>query len=196
MLRRTLAATALAVTAALGLTACADGAGTSPSVESDTGSPFNDADVRFAQQMIPHHEQAVEMAELAAERAASDEVRQLAENIQAAQGPEIETMTGWLEAWGQDVPSGSVDHEDMGHGSDGAMPGMMSEDDMQMLENADGAEFDRMFLEMMIRHHMGAIEMARTEQANGENADAVALAEEVESDQNAEIDRMRQLLGS
>lgn len=196
MLRKTLAATTLVVAAALGLTACADDTSdTSPdetSETSDTASQFNDADVKFAQEMIPHHEQAVEMAELAADRAESTEVKQLAADIEAAQGPEIETMTGWLDAWGEDVPSGSMDHGDMGHGD----TGMMTEDDMTMLEDADGAEFDRMFLEMMIEHHEGAIDMARTEQANGGNPDAIALAEQVETDQEAEIDKMKQLLGS
>lgn len=137
------------------------------------------------------------MAELAADRAASDEVRQLAEDIEAAQGPEIQTMTEWLEAWGQEVPSGSMDHGDMGGGDmSGDMAGMMTEDEMTMLEDADGADFDRMFLEMMIRHHEGAIDMARIEQANGENPDAVALAEKIERDQEAEIATMKQLLGS
>lgn len=193
MLRKTLAATALVVTAALGLTACAGDTGTSPGAGSDTSSQFNDADVAFAQGMIPHHEQAIEMAELAADRAESAEVKHLAEDIEAAQGPEIETMTGWLEAWGQEAPSGTMDHGDMDHGDTG---GMMTEDEMNMLEGAEGAEFDRMFLEMMIEHHEGAIDMARTEQANGENPDAVALAEQVETDQDAEIDQMRRLLGS
>lgn len=194
MLRKTLAVTVLVAAAALGLTACADDASdTDPGSGGDVSSQFNDADVTFAQQMIPHHQQAVEMAELASERAESDEVRELAEDIEAAQGPEIETMTGWLEAWDQDVPSGSMDHGDMSGGDMGAM---MSDEEMMALEDADGAAFDEMFLEMMIRHHEGAIAMARTEQANGENPDAVALAEQIEADQEAEIDTMRQLLDS
>jgi uncharacterized protein (DUF305 family) len=144
--------------------------------------------------MIPHHEQAIEMAELAADRAQSTDVKELAADIEAAQGPEIEQMNAWLDQWGQDTTSsGSMDHGDMGHGATG---GMMTEDDMTMLEDADGAQFDRMFLEMMIEHHEGAIDMARTEQANGENADAVALAKQIETDQEAEIAKMKTLLGS
>ena len=197
MLRKTLAMTALVVTAALGLTACADDTDTSPGAGDGASSQFNDADVAFAQSMIPHHEQAVEMAELAADRAQSTEVRQLAEEIEAAQGPEIETMTAWLEAWGEDAPSGSMDHGDMGHGdADGGMPGMMTEDEMNMLEDTEGDEFDRMFLELMIQHHEGAIDMARTEQANGENPDTIALAEQIETDQEAEIAKMKRLLGT
>lgn len=192
MLRKTLAATALTVTAALGLTACADDTrNPGPAAGSEASNQFNDADVNFAQQMIPHHQQAVEMAELAADRAASDEVRQLAEDVEAAQGPEIETMTGWLQAWSQEVPAGSMDHGDMGHG---AMDGMMTEEDMSALADAKGNEFDQMWLEMMVAHHEGAIAMARTEQANGQNPDAVALAKQIAADQEAEIDQMRQLL--
>lgn len=194
MLRKTLAATALVVTAALGLTACANDTDTSPSANNETSSQFNDADVAFAQSMIPHHEQAIEMAELAADRAGSDEVRQLAQDIEAAQGPEIAQMKAWLDQWGQEAtPPGGMDHGDMGHGDTG---GMMTEDDMNMLEATNGADFDRMFLEMMIEHHEGAIDMARTELANGENPDAVALAEQIETDQEAEIAKMKGLLGS
>lgn len=122
----------------------------------------------FASEMVPHHQQAVEMAELAADRAQSSEVRRLAEDIEAAQGPEIETMTQWLEDWGQEAPLGSMGHGDMGHGDSQEMPGIMNEAEMTRLEQSDGAAFDRMFLTMMIEHHRGAIEMARAEPANGE----------------------------
>ena len=198
MMRKTLAATALVVAAAVGLSSCAGNTeDTEAGAGTGAGSQFNDADVAFATDMIPHHQQAVQMAELAADRAGSDQVRQLAEDIEAAQGPEIETMTGWLEDWGQEAPSGSMDHGDMGHGDpSGGMPGMMTADQMNMLEDAEGGPFDRMFLEMMIQHHEGAIDMARTEQANGENPDAIALAEQVETDQEAEIATMKQLLDS
>jgi uncharacterized protein (DUF305 family) len=153
---------------------------------------FNDADVTFAQGMIPHHRQAVEMAELAETRAQRPEVKQLAAQIKAAQDPEIQTMTGWLNEWGEDVP------EDMeGHGAmdSGDMPGMMSSEDMDKLEAAKGAAFDAGFLEMMIEHHQGAIEMAKTEQKDGEYADAKQLAATIEKTQAAEIATMRRLLG-
>lgn len=195
MMRKTLATAAFLLAAALVLTACADNGDSDGAGEA--GAQFNDADVTFAQQMIPHHQQAVEMAQLAQDRAASEEVKQLAEDIEAAQDPEIEQMTQWLEDWGQEVPSPSMDHGDMSGGDmGGEMPGMMDDTDMSMLEEAQGAEFDTMFLEMMIKHHEGAIEMARTEQANGENPDALALAEKVETDQSAEIETIKQLLGS
>jgi len=160
--------------------------------ETDTGAAHNDADVTFAQQMIPHHQQAIEMSELAETRAASPEVKDLAADIKGAQDPEIETMTGWLESWGEDL-AGESEHG--GHDTSD-MPGMMSEDEMVELEAASGAEFDRMFLTMMIEHHEGAIDMAKTEQAEGEYPDAIALAEEIERAQTAEITTMNELLGS
>ena len=142
--------------------------------------------------MIPHHEQAIEMAELAADRAESSEVKQLAADIEAAQGPEIEQMNAWLDQWGQDAtPSGGMDQGDMGHGDTG---GMMTEDDMTMLEDADETKFDRMFLEMMIEHHRGAITMARDVQSAGSHPDVLALADDVVADQEAEVQEMEQLL--
>ena len=180
------------MTALLTLTAC----GGEDDTSTASNAEFNDADVTFATEMIPHHQQAVEMAELAADRAQSPEVRQLAQDIEAAQGPEIETMTQWLKDWGQETRSGSMDHGDMGHGDSQGMPGMMDDAEMTQLMKSDGATFDQMFLQMMVEHHEGAIEMARTEQANGENADAVALAEQIETDQEAEIAKMTKLLGS
>lgn len=194
-MKRTLMSITLAVVAALTVAGCGsdtDSNGSTGSTDS-SDAQFNDADVTFAQQMIPHHEQAVEMATMAQERASSTEVKQLADKIAAAQGPEIDTMTGWLEDWGQEVSSDSMSGMD-DSGSD--MSGMMSDDDMESLGTATGAEFDQMFLTMMIEHHTGAIEMAKTEQQDGENPDAIALAETIEADQTAEIAQMEDLLGS
>lgn len=190
-MKRTLISVAFAVVAALTVAGCGNDNDSKDSTGS-SGGQFNDADVTFAQSMIPHHEQAVEMATLAQERASSTEVKQFAAQIEAAQGPEIDTMTGWLEDWGQKVDDsmGGMDHS----GSD--MPGMMSDADMESLGTATGAEFDQMFLTMMIEHHTGAIEMAKTEQQDGENPDAIALAEKIEADQTAEIAQMEDLLGT
>jgi uncharacterized protein (DUF305 family) len=146
---------------------------------------FNDADVMFAQMMIPHHQQAVEMAELADSRAFDQEVKDLAAKIKAAQDPEIQTMRGWLETWGKPMPSGG-----MGHG----MPGIMSEQDMNKLEAAKGAAFDKQFVRLMTAHHKGAIEMARTEQSQGANPQAKELAKTIESAQQAEVTQMRKIL--
>lgn len=171
-------------------------AGSSSSSEESPASEnatFNDADVAFVQMMIPHHRGALEMAQLANGRAENPDVRDLAGRIEDAQQPEIETMTDWLEEWGESVPE-----ED-----DGGMSGMdhggmdmegMSEADMADLEAASGAEFDRMFLQMMIEHHRGAVDMAQTEVEDGTNPDAVQLAEDIVASQTAEIDEMETLL--
>ena len=162
--------------------------------------PFNQTDVDFATDMIQHHAQALSMVDLTDGRDLSPELTTLAEQIRMAQGPEIETMVGWLNEWDQPVPETMRDHANA-HG-DGEMemntdmPGMMSAEDMAELEAAQGAEFEQMWLEMMIEHHDGAIEMAETEQEDGEYPDATALAEEIEKAQTAEITTMNELLGS
>lgn len=182
------------LTAALLAAALLTLAGCGNEDDTDAAAGHNDADVTFAQEMIPHHEQAIEMAELAETRAQSQEVKNLAADIEAAQDPEIETMTGWLESWGEDVPghgTAGMDHGDM---SSDDMPGMMSDDEMADLMTASGAGFDQMFLTMMIEHHEGAIEMAQTEQAEGEFPDAIELAEDIETAQTAEIQTMQDLL--
>ena len=152
----------------------------------------SDSDVSFAQQMIPHHQQAVEMADLALTRETSPEVKRLAEQIKAAQGPEIEMMSMWLQSWGAPMEMGE-DHS--GHDMGGMdMSGMMSDDDMQALADAQGAEFDRMWLEMMIAHHQGAISMAEQVKAASSNADVTSLAGAVMTGQAEEIDTMQKLL--
>ena len=153
---------------------------------------FNDTDVMFAQMMIPHHRQAVDMAKLVEGRAADPEVTALAAAIRTAQDAEIQTMATWLTTWGEKVPTGSMPGMDhAGHG----MPGMMSDADMARLRSLSGRAFDRQWLTMMISHHEGAILMAQGEQVSGENPEAVALAEKIEADQKAEITTMRGLLG-
>ncbi|MEH3034822.1 MAG: DUF305 domain-containing protein [Aeromicrobium erythreum] len=167
-------------------------------------SDNDDADVTFAQQMVPHHEQAVEMADLALDpqRDASAPVRTLATQIKKAQGPEIRQMKDWLDEWdaedesndpmeGMDHGSGHGDHGDQGSGH--MMEGMMSDADMSRLEAARGTAFDRLWLSMMIEHHEGAITMSRTEVKDGENDDAKQLARDIIATQQREITRMKQL---
>ena len=162
------------------------------SASASTGA-HNAQDVRFSQEMITHHRQAIEMAGLAATRASSSEVKALAAKIKGAQDPEIRTMSGWLTAWGESVPE---DMTGMGHDMSSAMPGMMSADDMAKLGDASGTEFDTMFLEMMVQHHQGAIEMAKAEQSKGRHAPAMTLAEAVITAQSAEIKQMNSLLNT
>jgi uncharacterized protein (DUF305 family) len=149
----------------------------------DSEEGFNDADVTFAQDMIPHHEQALEMARLATDRAEDEQVRDLARRIEGAQDPEIEQMRGFLDEWGEDPPSGTA----------GGM-GMMSGDEMAQLGSAEGVAFDQLFLEQMTEHHTGAVEMARTEIEDGEDDQAIELARTIEEGQTAEVDEMEALL--
>ncbi|WP_409474537.1 DUF305 domain-containing protein [Streptomyces sp. HC307] len=150
----------------------------------------NAADVTFAQGMIPHHRQAVEMADLAPARAQSGEVKELAEQVKKAQDPEIRTLSGWLVSWGEDVPAeGAMDHS-----MHGGMEGMMSAEDMDELKTAKGTEFDKMFAEMMIEHHNGAIVMAKDEQQNGENAEAKKMAGDIVTGQSAEVTQLQNIL--
>ncbi|MBC2864380.1 DUF305 domain-containing protein [Streptomyces mexicanus] len=227
-LRRTLlgraTATAAAVTAAVVLTACGGGSGSSPAGHSGHGtsasaqpsdsgpatptghSGHNAQDVSFAQQMIPHHRQAVAMADLAPTRAKSQQVKDLAARIRKAQDPEITTMTGWLRAWGAPVPDADatgmadmpgmpgMDHSGAGH-SASPMPGMMSDSEMSGLEKLSGDAFDRAFLRMMVGHHEGALTMARTEQADGAYGPARAMAKSIVASQSAEITEMKKMLG-
>jgi len=198
-MKRTLSSITIALVAAVVLAGC----GSTSTSEPGTSETFNSADVTFAQAMIPHHEQAVVMATMAKTQASSPEVRQLAERIEVAQAPEIDTMNAWLKAWGKDEPDSSshdmdgmdgMDDDEMMDDAD--MPGMMSDADMSALDGSMGAAFDRMFLTMMIRHHEGAIEMARTEQQDGKDPEVIGLAERIEAAQTSEIALMQSLLDS
>jgi uncharacterized protein (DUF305 family) len=147
----------------------------------------NDADVRFSTDMIPHHRQAIQMSTMAASRAGTAQVRDLAARIRAAQSPEIRAMSGWLERWGAPVP-GTMGGMSMGS------TGGMSAAEMTALGRATGPTFDRMFLTGMVQHHQGAVPMARTELARGANADAKNLARSIIESQNREIARMKRLI--
>ncbi|MEW2512087.1 DUF305 domain-containing protein [Streptomyces sp. NPDC046870] len=210
-LTRRAALAAVAVTGALVLAACGgdDGAsgghtGHGPSAAASasatasgsadpraSATAHNAQDVSFAQGMIPHHRQALEMAKLADGRASSARVKDLASRIEKAQDPEIRTMTGWLTSWGEQVPMAGMDHS--GHSG---MSGMMSEADMTALEKATGKDFDTRFLSMMVDHHEGAVEMATTEKEKGQYGPARTMADAIVTAQNAEIEEMRRLLGT
>lgn len=163
-------------------------ASSSPS-QSATAASFNDQDVMFAQMMIPHHAQAVEMSDVMLAKDDIDpRVIELAEQIREAQGPEIVLLTSWLEGWGESTePSGHA-----GHG----MEGMMSDQDMQALDTAGGEDAARLFLDQMIAHHTGALSMAEVDVEQGLNADATQLAKQIVDDQRAEIDTMNSILGT
>lgn len=197
---RAAATAALTLTSLLVLAGCSGGTtddGGMPGMDHGGGSnsaataqsvDANEADVMFASMMIPHHTQAVEMSDTLLAKGGIDErVTALAEQIKAAQGPEITTMKGWLEDWG----ASSSEIDGMDHSS-----GMMSKDDMQALEQATGADAARLFLQQMIEHHRGAIDMAKQEVSDGQNANAVALANNIVKAQTSEISTMEELLAT
>ncbi|MGZ8801550.1 MAG: DUF305 domain-containing protein [Mycobacterium sp.] len=195
-----------AVAALLALGACSktttqQAAPSSPSASTSApaqAQTHNNVDAMFAQHMIPHHQQAVEMSDLILGKQGIDpRVTELAKQIKEAQGPEIEQMKGWLTEWGRPttMPSGSM----MPTGS--MMPGMpgmgmMSQADMDALKNAQGVEASKLFLTQMMTHHQGAIDMAQNEVKNGQNQAAVELAKSIITSQQKEIDTMKSILSS
>ena len=192
---RTAATAALALTAALVFAGCSaeNDDDSMPGMDhgsSELTADANDADVMFASMMIVHHEQAIEMSDIVlAKEDVNPEVIELAEAIKAAQGPEIDQLQGWLDDWGVDSEEQQMDGMDHGDG-------MMSEEDMAALESATGVEATRLFLQGMIEHHNGAIMMAETELSNGQNPDALELAQQVIDGQSAEVTTMQEILDS
>ncbi|MDQ0709917.1 uncharacterized protein (DUF305 family) [Arthrobacter woluwensis] len=203
-MKKTLITTAAALSAALLLSACSTGSGgsggdmagmpghsmsASSAPASSAGTPaqggHNAADTMFAAMMIPHHQQALEMSGIVLEKKGLPaEVTALARRIQKAQGPEIATLTSWLSGWGENP----ADHG--GH----SMEGMMSAEDLKQLKSAQGTAAARLFLTQMIKHHEGALTMARTESRDGKDAKSVELSRKIVADQAAEIAEMKKLL--
>ncbi|HUR04378.1 MAG TPA: DUF305 domain-containing protein [Nonomuraea sp.] len=146
----------------------------------------NAADIRYMQNMIVHHRQALDMSLLAASRASNDGVKRLAARIDQVQGPEIAMMTDWLKAQGQQVPDHHAGHE--------GMPGMATPEQLASLEAAKGAAFDRLFIELMTAHHQGAITMSTEVITKGSHIRVQEIAEDISVSQAAEISRMRRLL--
>ncbi|WEF21353.1 MULTISPECIES: DUF305 domain-containing protein [Microbacterium] len=192
---RPAAIAALTLTALLALTGCVVTTGSDNGMDgmdhgsgSSASADANADDVMFARMMKEHHEQAIEMSDLLLSKDGVDErVVALAEEIKAAQEPEIQKMDQWLEDWDADMGNmGGMDHGD----------GMMSEEDMQALEDATGPDAGRLFLEQMIQHHEGAVDMAQEEVDNGQNSDAIALAETIIDTQTDEIATMKEILAT
>ncbi len=191
---RRLAAPTIALALAVTLAAC----GSDDSTSTDTAASgsvatasLNAADIEFAQGMIAHHEQAIEMAEIALDPnvGASPEVVDLATRIKGAQDPEVELITGWLTAAGEPVAMDASEGHDMS-----SMEGMMTAGQMDAMAAMSGADFDQIWLQMMIAHHEGAVSQSQTVKANGSNADVLALADTIIKAQQAEITEMQALL--
>lgn len=195
---RRLAAPAIALALAVTLAACGSDDSSSANTadtDSSSGSPatvaLNTADIEFAQGMIAHHQQAIEMAEIALDPnvGASPAVIDLATRIKGAQDPEVELMTGWLTAAGEPVAMDASEGHDMS-----SMEGMMTAEQMDAMAAMTGADFDQIWLQMMIAHHEGAVSQSQTVKANGSNADVLALADTIINAQQAEITEMQALL--
>ena len=149
---------------------------------------FTPADVRFMQEMIGHHAQAIQMTQLLMSRTMREDMKLLARRIELSQADEIEAMRRWLGARGQAIPTGHI-HE--------LMPGMLTTEEMDRLAHANGAEFDRLFLEGMIKHHDGALVMVKAlfnQPGAGQEAEIFAFASDVDVDQRIEISRMGAML--
>ncbi|WP_454836832.1 DUF305 domain-containing protein [Rhodococcus qingshengii] len=235
-MKKILAISAAATAALFVLTACnssdSDGTNSTPmsmSVESSSSadaSTHNQADVTFAEQMIPHHSQAVEMSDMLLSKDGIDpRVTALAEQIKAAQGPEIEQLQAWLTSWGQSSSSSGMDMPTTSHNMEGMAPsssmnmpmpstsmnmpmpsesmgtmpgmeGMMSAEDMTALQNAQGTDAAKLFLTQMIDHHRGAVAMAQTEVDSGQYPEAISMAQNIIRTQNEEITTMEDILAT
>jgi uncharacterized protein (DUF305 family) len=204
---------AAAAVAALTIAACSDNASSIPATPTTSGSAmsstmpgmdhggssaaeapsatrtdFNDADVTFLDMMYLHHAQAVEMAKLVPSRSQNPQLIELAANIEKAQAPEMAQFAALLASFGKPAPE-NADHSGM------AMPGIMTAEQMTALQGLSGTAFDTMFLQMMIDHHTGAIDMSNTELRGGTNPDAKKLAQGIITAQQAEITEMKGMLG-
>lgn len=186
---------AVSVVTAITLTACGSSSTSDTSIASTTAAPaaasFNDDDVMFAQMMIPHHEQAIEMSDMALDPTvgASSAIVALATQIKNAQDPEIAQMTSFLTAWGKPLTAdeGEMDHSSM-------MSGMLSTEDMEKLGALTGTAFDTAWVNGMIAHHEGAIDMAQDVLADGINSEVRTLAQGIVDGQTVEIATLRTLL--
>ncbi|MFE1592633.1 DUF305 domain-containing protein [Nocardia sp. NPDC058705] len=176
---------------------CSDDSTTTHTTEHSTttttsaaaSTDFNDADVSFLQMMYPHHAQAVEMSKMVPSHTQNQQLIALAAQIEQAQAPEMQQITDLLTGFGKPAPSATEGHG--GHD----MPGMMTGAQMSSLDAANGADFDKQWLEMMISHHEGAVGMAQAELNSGVNPESRQLATKIIADQETEIATMRGMLG-
>lgn len=200
MRKKTLIAAGGALVVTLALAGCAGGnsmggmpgmggapaGGSQPSAR-PSNATFNDADVAFAMNMIVHHQQAIQMSNAVLSKTGVDPaVTDLATKIKAAQAPEITQMRKLLTSWGQSTGASGM--------AGMAMNGMMTGAELNALENATGAEASTLFLNQMIKHHQGAIDMAQQQVKDGKNTEAIALAKKIVTDQTAEIATIKSLL--
>jgi uncharacterized protein (DUF305 family) len=206
---------AAALPAAFAIAACSATAHASPTPSAaraarDTTPRYTEADVKFMQDMIGHHAQALTMTSMVPSRTKRQDIRLIAERIEATQREEIALMRRWLTERHKEAPSADAAqaHHDMsghtmsGHdmsGHDALMPGMLTSQQLDQLSKAKGPEFDRLFLQYMIRHHEGALTMVADLFATpgaAQESEVFRMASDVDADQRAEIQRMRTMQGA
>jgi uncharacterized protein (DUF305 family) len=185
--------TATSIATAVTLAACGSSGGDSnagatsggmsemPGMNQSSSAPsksWNDADVTFAQMMIPDHQMVAKMAALAETKASNAQLKTLATQMKAGQSQAVETLSGWLKAWGKPTTSDMAGMN---------MPGGMTDADMDKLKAKTGMEFDMLFAQMMITHHNGSMQMCRDEQANGLSTEAKAMAEAMIKTQTSQV---------
>src|SRR5882757_2395551 len=200
LLRAAAALAMVAVLSSCGSTNHDEHAGHHPASASQSAD-HNAADVAFAQGMLPHHQQAVDMAAMVPSRTTNPDVRMMATHISWDQQAEILTMTGMLAQWGEPVATNHPEHGGMTMPGmpgmvDGVMPGMVDDATMTQLKSLTGPAFDELWLTSMIDHHQGAVTMAHTEIADGQNPDAKKLAEMIITAQQREIAQMNNLVSA
>lgn len=194
ILRAAAALAMVALLSACGSTTHDEHAGHHPAPtaqSADQTSDHNAADVAFAQGMIPHHRQAVEMAAMVPSRSSNPDVRMMATHISWDQQAEIRTMTGLLGQWGEPE---AMNHDE--HGGMAGMPGMVDDATMTQIKSLSGPAFDELWITSMIEHHQGAVTMAHTEIADGQNSEAKKLAEMIITAQQREIAQMNDLVST
>ncbi|MGE5695239.1 MAG: DUF305 domain-containing protein [Candidatus Sericytochromatia bacterium] len=190
---RIVAAVAVVLTAGL-VSACGgDSRPEADSQQTTKQADHNANDITFAQNMVPHHEQAVVMAQMVPTNTANMQMVRVSELVIARQVAEIQAFRAWLMERADTSSGPAADHDAAGHGA--TMPGMVDAATMNKLQTLKGADFDRLWLTLMIDHHRGAIEMARDELAHGKNPDVLYLARTIVTEQQAEIDQMKKMLG-
>lgn len=189
----------------LALTAC--GGEATEEKKAANGDVYNTQDVAFAQHMIQHHAQGLVMVDLLQGRQVSPELTALSEAILTSQTAEIETMTTWLTDWDEPIPETVRDHVNAGHGdadhpghgaddqTGAGMPGMLSHEQLDEVQSAEGAAFEKAWADAMVEHHEGAIEMAEEQQEEGRFRPAVDLAGQIIEAQDAEIQTLEKLAG-
>lgn len=185
---RALACVSTAGVLLVGLAGCggSDAGSRAPSPSKSAAADHNAADVKFASETILHHQQAAQLASTAGYQG-SGSVKKLAATLDVARATEVKELSALLTEWGVEIPKPAHNHEE-------ALPGMLTEDDWSETGRAEGPAFDLLWLRLMIRHHQGAVTMARAQQTAGQNPAAVALAQKLQSSQAAEIAVMQQSL--